>query len=152
MSGLSNIPEAHLEKSRELFRVLRSTVRDWIERSAVAQKNDHIRANLPYIDLMFAFGFANLGDHATANKLVEAAQQVLVGPIPPGGTPQEWQAVCAAVVRNFLFKTFKYRVDQVLAGKSHTGPMSPEVLGELKNITKKGTPVRSTIRISSPHS
>src|SRR5262245_51297537 len=96
------VAPAHLDA----VRILHSAVREWIERSATAQKNEHLLANLPYVDLMFAFGFATLGDHPTANKLVEDARKVLEGPIPPGGTPQAEQAVTAALVRNFMFKAF----------------------------------------------
>ncbi len=125
MSG-SQLTPAQLDQVRELHGV----VRDWIERSAVAQNNEHLRASLPYVDLMFAFGFATLGDHPTANALVEAARKVLEGPIPEGGSPQAEQAVTAAVVRNFLFKALRYRVGQALSRKSHTGSLSAEVLSD----------------------
>ena len=88
MSDPGTVALTHLDH----VRLLHGAVRDWIERTAVAQNNEHIRANLPYVDLMFAFGFATLGDHATANALTEDARQVLEGPIPEGGTPQAEQA------------------------------------------------------------
>src|SRR5262245_35230796 len=114
MSGTS---AAHLDKVRELH----STVRKWLDDSAHAQKNDHLRASLPYVDLMFAFGFATLGDSPTANKLTEDARRVLEVPIPEGGSPLAEQAVTAAIVSNFMFKAFCYRVEQALAGKPHVG-------------------------------
>jgi len=58
---------------------LHGIVRKWIEDSAAVQKNEHLLANLPYVDLMFAFGFATLGDHASANELVEDARKVTEG-------------------------------------------------------------------------
>ena len=124
----------HLEQ----VRTLHAAVRDWLERSAVAQHNDHIRANLPYADLMFAFGFASLGDHTTANALVEDARKLLEGPIPPGGTPQDDQAVCGAVVRNFMFKVFRYRVELALNGQPFSGPLSEDVLAARANILQRG--------------
>jgi hypothetical protein len=123
----------HAERLRELH----GAVRQWIEDSAVTQKNEHIRANRPYVDLMFAFGYAGLGDHPTANALVEDARQVLRGPIPVGGGPQAEQAVTAAVVRNFLFAVFRYRVERVLAGKPFVGPLSEEVLAARDELMAK---------------
>jgi hypothetical protein len=44
------------------------------------------------------------------------------------------------VVRNFLFKAFKYRVDQAVAGKPHLVPLSAELLDELDKIRNAGGP------------
>jgi hypothetical protein len=127
------VAPAHLEKINELH----NAVRKWLDDSAASQKNDHLRANLPYVDLMFAFGFATLGDHPTANRLTEDARKVLEVPIPAGGTPLEEQAVTAAVVRNFLFKAFKYRVDLALVSEPHTGPMGAAILDAREELAKK---------------
>src|SRR3954466_2125668 len=86
------VAPAHLDAVRELH----AAARAWIERSATAQNNPHLLANLPYVDLMFAFGFATLGDHPTATRLTEDARKVLEVPIPEGTTPREWQAIVAA--------------------------------------------------------
>lgn len=128
-------------------RELHAAVRDWLERSVVLQKNEHLRANLPCTDLMFAFAFATIGDPATAHKLIEGARKVLEVPIPDGENPRAWQALTAALVSNFLFKAFKYRVDQALAGKSHSGPQSGEVLDERERIVRTG----GAGPVNSPH-
>src|SRR4051812_46076257 len=94
------IAPEHLDKVRALHGV----VRGWIEAFARSQQNEHIYANLPYVDLMFAFGFATLGDHLTANKLVEEARKVMEGPIPKGDSSVADLMVIVAVTRNFLFK------------------------------------------------
>ena len=62
-------------------------MRNWIDISVTAQKNAHLSANLPYVDLMFAFGLATLGD-ATTGRInpVDAARNVMAVPIPTGGT------------------------------------------------------------------
>jgi hypothetical protein len=121
------------------MRVLHSAVRDWIERSAVAQKNEHLLANLPYVDLMFAFGFATLGDHVTADKLVEDARKVLEGPIPPRLNPKkDADPVTVGLVRSFLFKALKYRIEQALEQKPHVGPLSAGVLADLDEIRRVG--------------
>jgi hypothetical protein len=132
-------------KDSERMRVVRDkamelhgSVRKWLEESVVAQKNEHLKANLPLIDLLFAFAVAKLDESTQAKKLLEDARKVMEGAIPTGGNAQSDQAVTAAVVRNFLFTAFKFRVDQVLAGKPHTGQMAPEVLDKLEDIAKKG--------------
>ncbi len=133
----------YLDKVGELH----ATVRKWLEDSAVQQKNDHIRANFPYADLMFAFAFATLGDHPTAKKLVEDARRVMEGPIPEGGDPRAEQAVTAALTKNFLFKAFCYRVDQALGGKSLGGQLSAEVMNYREEIRRR----TGTGRVNNPY-
>jgi hypothetical protein len=128
------VAPAHLDAVRELH----AAVRAWIESTARAQNIEHLLANLPYVDLMFAFGFATLGDHPTATKLTEDARKVLAVPIPEGTTPQEMQAVTAALVSNFLFKAFRYRVEQALNGQSLGGPLSAEVLADREALAPPG--------------
>jgi hypothetical protein len=129
---------------------LHAAVRKWLDDSAAAQKNDHLKANQPLIDLLFAFAVAKLGEEANAKRMLEDARKVMEGAIPSGGNPQAEQAITAAVVRNFLFKAFKYRVDQVLAGKPHTGQMAPEVVDALEDIGKRGSggPVNNPYKLA----
>jgi hypothetical protein len=117
---------------------LHAAVRKWIENSAAAQKNEAIRQNLPYADLLFAFALARFGESGPAKKLLEDAHKAMEVPIPTGGGDQQNQAITAAVVRNFLFRAFKYRVEQVLAGKPHAGQLSAEVIETLEEIKRKG--------------
>ncbi len=116
---------------------LHAAVRKWTENNAEAQKSDSLRRNLPYIDLLFAFALAKLGESTPAKKLVEDARKVLEQPIPVGKTTQDDQKVQSAVVGNYLFKAFKYRVEQALAGKPHTGQLSSELVDELDDIHKR---------------
>jgi hypothetical protein len=58
-------------------------------------------------------------------------------PIPPGAGGQQDPKVIGPIVRNFLFKAFQYRVEQVMTGKPHTGQLSPELVEELDAIAKK---------------
>src|SRR5207237_8575780 len=41
-------------------------------------------------------------------------------------------------VREFLVKAFRYRGEEVMAGKPHAGQMSAELLGDLDEIARKG--------------
>lgn len=107
---------------------LHATVRKWTE---------HIPQNLPYVDLLFAFALAKLSEATQAKQLVEDARRVMQVSIPTSRNPQDDQKVTAAVISNFLFKAFKYRVDQALAGKPHTGQLAPELIAELDDIHQR---------------
>lgn len=137
------VDPGQLDQVRELH----AAVRQWLEDAATQQKSDHIRASFPYADLMFALGFATLGDHATANMLVEDARTVMEGPIPEGGTPRADQAVTSAVVRNLLFKALRFRIDEALAGRPHVGGLSSEFqydLDQIRTRCRQG-------RVNNPH-
>jgi hypothetical protein len=98
----------------------------------------HIPQNLPYVDLMFAFGFATMGERSRASTLLEAARKVMVVPIPTAWTNStEFEATAAAATSNFLFKAFKYRIEQALAGKRHIGLMPSELEVDLGEIITK---------------
>jgi hypothetical protein len=77
-------------------------------------------------------------EHSRARQLLEDARKKMEAPLPPTRNQQDDQRVSEAVVSNFLYKGFKYRVDQVLAGKPQTGGLSAELLAELDEIYKKG--------------
>jgi FtsH ternary system-associated peptide len=119
-------------KDSERMRVVREKALDL--HAAVRKWSQPHPQNLPYIDLLFAFALAKLQETTTAKKLVEDARKVMEVPIPSARNQQDETRVTAAVVSNFLFKAFKSRVDQVLAGKPHTGPLSPELISELDEI------------------
>jgi hypothetical protein len=123
---------------------LHQTVRKWVEKSAVPPKgNENLKQNLAYIDLLFAFALGKLGETSKAKELLDAAQKAMEVPTPPmPANPQSdqaaTQAVQTAVVRNYLFKAFKYRVEQVMTGKPHAGPMPADVAKALDEIADKG--------------
>jgi hypothetical protein len=110
--------------------------------NAVRKWTEHIPQNLPFVDLFFAFALSKLGETTEAKKLVEAARKLMEVPIPAVRSQQDEPKVIAAVISNFLFKAFKYRVDQALAGKPHSGQLAPELIEELDEIQQrsKSTP------------
>ncbi len=105
--------------------------------AAVRKWTEHIPVNLPYVDLLFAFALGKFGESTKAKKLIEDARKVMEVPIPVSRNPQDDQKVIAAIVSNFLFKAFKYRVEQVLMAKPHAGQLSEDVLRELEDIHKR---------------
>ncbi|MFO0824840.1 MAG: hypothetical protein U0792_17265 [Gemmataceae bacterium] len=107
--------------------------------TAVRQWSKHVPQNLPYIDLYFAFALAKLQETTQAKKLLEDARKEMEKPIPASWQDQKhFESVVTSVTQNFLFKAFKYRVEQVLAGKPNVGQMSQELLAELEEIGNKG--------------
>src|SRR5918995_3400283 len=62
-----------------------------------------------YVDLMFAFGHARLGDEAAARQLTAAAAVTLGSANHP--------------IHTWLFDAYRYRIEQAIAGGSHEGPL-----------------------------
>ena len=119
-------------KDSERMRIVRERALDL--HAAVRKWSQLHPQNLPYIDLLFAFALAKLQETTAAKKLVEDARRVMEVPIPNARNQQDESRVTAAVVSNYLFKAFKSRVDQILSGKPHAGPLSPELVAELEAI------------------
>jgi len=122
-------------KDSERMRVVRERAMEL--HAAVRQWSQGHPQNYPYIDLLFAFALARLQETSAAKKLVEDARKAMVLPVPTPRTPQEDQRATAAIVSNFLFKAFKSRVDEVLAGKPHIGPLAADLADELDDIHKR---------------
>jgi cellulose synthase operon protein C len=127
----------HGHKDSERMRTVREKAMEL--HGAVREWTKHIPVNLPFVDLLFAFALAKLQETTLAKRLVEDARKVMEVPIPTSWTDNKhFEAVVSAVTSNFLFKAFKSRVDQVLAGKPHAGQMAPELMAELEEMGNKG--------------
>ena len=124
-------------KDSERMRIVREKALDL--HAAVRKWSQPCPQNFPYIDLLFAFALAKLQETTAAKKLVEDARKIMEVAIPTARNQQEELKVTAAVVSNFLFKAFRSRVDQVLAGKAHTGSLPSELMEELEDIHKRGS-------------
>jgi hypothetical protein len=105
-------------------------VRQWmVELSALAQEWVKSADGLPsataqtpaYVDLIFSFGLARLGENDAARELLGRARQALHGKDDAHG---------------FLFSAYEYRIRQSLDGKPHTGPLPDERLQELEIIER----------------
>jgi hypothetical protein len=95
---------------------------------------EDVKVNKPYVDLVFAFGLAKLGESTAARDLLRQARDRLLEPAGPKGGPDP--------AREFLWKAFAYRIENALQGKPHTGPLSPDLLAALENIDEnRGTTI-----------
>jgi len=113
------------EKALELHRAVRA----WTE---------HVAVNLPYVDLIFAYALAHLGESTEAHRLVDAARHIMDVPLewPPRDTKAEVAAV-AAITGNYTYKAFRYRVRQALNEVPQGPALGTELHEELAAIGRK---------------
>jgi hypothetical protein len=70
----------------------------------------------PYVNLVFAFGLARLGEADAARQRLAQSRQLLAG---------------ADEAHAFLVEAFAYRITQALEGRPHTGPLPTALLETL---------------------
>jgi hypothetical protein len=108
---------------------IRQVVRHWyLRQSRIPEK---LNPTAAYIDLLFAIGFARLGESSAARALVKSAESVLTS--ITGGT---------ADAHDFLLQAFVWRVEEVLSGRVNNS-WPPEMLDYLAQMRKE--------RESTPH-
>lgn len=90
-----------------------------------------------YVDLLFAYGLAKLGEVQASAKMAETARVTLEK------FPAESDK---GIAGRFLFKAFKHRVDQATAGQSLAGRLPPALYDELDDIQKTSKGIAN-----SPH-
>src|SRR5262245_644446 len=101
---------------------------------------EDVKVNKPYVDLMFAFGLAKLGESTAARDLVRSATDQLLEPVGKGGNPEP--------VHEFLAKGFQWRIENALQGKPHAGPLPAELMARLETIDEhRGNALGSTYPI-----
>ncbi len=135
------------QPSNRRFQVVRqwmtnlvALVQHWIkERCADPLDEAHAKLTPAYVDLIFAFGLARLGETDAANALRKRAQTVLSG---------------LDEAHQFLLRSFEYRIQRSIEGKSQTGPLPPELSATLEGMDKfaafKVNRLRGDSRILEP--
>jgi hypothetical protein len=130
-AGLKNSERVRLVRERAVE--VHQAARKWAEASlkpaGSGQTQQDSTCTLAYLDLLFAFGLARLGEVTPAQTLLDNARRTLTA-LKPTETK--------GIVANFLFKVFKFRIDDALAGKPNAGLLAPDLLDELEAINKKG--------------
>src|SRR3712207_5654722 len=113
------------------LRGLRDLAREWVERNGgllgwIETGGKRVKEfPIPtdsYVDLIFSFGLARLGEHDACRELLCRASEVL------GGTGDE--------VHQFLLRACSYRIVQGLEGKPHTGPLPAEQIEHLRRMDR----------------
>ncbi|MFL5331300.1 MAG: hypothetical protein ACJ8C4_20630 [Gemmataceae bacterium] len=109
-------------------------IRDWVEelrqriQAWVIADLGGPHATGAYIDLMFAFGLARLGEAGTARELLRSATAALS---ESGADTVE--------ANTFLAQAIGWRLEQVVAGRSHSGPLPMEQLEYLASLQEEIT-------------
>ncbi len=140
-----------LRTVRERVWELHRTVREWIQNQCVGTpgrpaNKDRIVRNLPYVDMMFAFAFAQLGEADTARGLLDASRKELVRPQRVATDIGQFDGLVADIADRFLFQAFAYRVEQSLTGKPHAGGLGPALREELEVFRKKGAQAEHAVK------
>lgn len=104
-------------ENRDWLKRLCEKVRGWIEDNRdILDRKPPTRA---YADLLFAFGLARVGESEDAKRLLQRARGTLGG---------------EDLVHRFLLAAFESRIQNVLDGKPHTGPLPQSFLEELESM------------------
>jgi hypothetical protein len=93
-----------------------------------------------YMDLLFAFGMARLGEASAARDRLRQAGIAL------GAADYE--------AHHFLLQAFQFRVETVLAGRPHAGPLPPEQLEYLEQMRRDEAqiPIEDVVRRNGSYS
>jgi hypothetical protein len=122
------------QPASQRFRAVRQSLERLDELAqAWVKKNPALVAPPPpmagYVDLIFSFGLARVGESAAANRLLERGRAVL----PEAGD-----------THMVLFNAFEYRIRQALAGQPHAGPLPAEILDYVVEMAARSKETRNT--------
>lgn len=117
-----------LRNVREWFDEIRMRVRSWYsEQTKVDLSADPTAA---YIDLFFAFSLARLGEATAARALVKQSEAIL-----------DAVADDTRDAHLVLLQALSWRVEELLAGRPHSGPLPPELLDYLAQMHVEASPL-----------
>jgi hypothetical protein len=101
---------------------LNELARRWVDRQRGQYSIDYKDAKTKeYIDLLFAFALARLGEHDASRQLVLRAQRELV-------KQDEAHAI--------LFRLFEYRIRQAMEGQTTNTPLESDMLEQLNELRR----------------
>jgi hypothetical protein len=103
---------------RQWMTDLATLAQDWIKDGGFPNATAQTPA---YVDLVFAFGLARLGENDAARDLLARAKTVLSSKDD---------------AHSFLYGAFEHRVKQALDGKPHTGPLPNDQLEYLEHMER----------------
>ena len=84
---------------------------------------------LPYIDLLFSYAMAKIGESTAARTLLEAARKVM---------EHRLQNDAKTLTNHFLFQAFQYRIEEALAGKVPTVTLPRDLITAMDNLNALG--------------
>lgn len=123
---------------RDEAHALHHLVRAWAEAGAKGGAVPTTADGNPtaaYVDLLFAYGLAKLGETQAAAKLADAAKAAF-DRLPAESKP--------GIAGRFLYKSFRHRVDQAANGQPTTGRLPDHLYAELGEYDKKSQGVSNS--------
>ncbi len=105
---------------------LRELAQEWVSASTTQTQHNATAQTPAYVDLIFAFGLARLGEADAASEALARARAVLTG--PGGDDAHRW-----------LLAAFAYRARQALRGEPLTGPLPNDevrLLGDMERLRR----------------
>ena len=125
---------------RDQAGTLHRACRHWAEAAALSPTATGARDNrqtLPYIDLLFAYALAKLGENSAARTLLADAEK---------GMEPRSQTDAKALTNRYLFQGFRHRVEEALAGKPPAVALPKELVAAIDNLNVLGKGIAN-----SPH-
>ncbi len=108
---------------------LHRAAQQWHDRSSEAAKDyNNPAVNKPFVDLVFAFGMAALGQETIARDLIQSAARVLLNRPHPNERDKPDD------VGAFLHKAFLFRIERALNKEPHEGSLPAEMLQRIDEI------------------
>ncbi len=121
------------ERAVGLHRLVRDFASASLKPSGTGAGESDTQATLGYIDFLFAFAAAKLGEPTAARALADAGAKAAVPPRPP--EPKYGDANYTPYARylagDLLARMFRSRVEQAVEGKPTGGPLDPALYAEL---------------------
>jgi hypothetical protein len=101
---------------------LHELARRWVDRQRGQYSIDYKEAKTKeYVDLLFAFALARLGEHDASRQLLLRAQRVLVK---------------GDEAHSILFRLFEYRIRQAMEGHATNTPLESDMLEQLNELRR----------------
>jgi hypothetical protein len=107
----------HARSIHRWFAALRQTAQRWVQDMGPPPAGEP--QTPAYVDLLFAFGLARLGERKASQEQLRSAQRALQN---------------RDDVHGFLLEAFGYRIQQALAGKPLKGPLPAEQMEYLEHL------------------
>jgi hypothetical protein len=115
------------------MRHLRDRAQGWIERNGFTR--EQTERTPAYVDLLFAFGLARLGDADTALALCAEARAELIRAAKPFVTRDSAgrETHHTGNAHSWLASAYEYRIRMALESKTHTGRLPDHLLQQLEH-------------------
>lgn len=113
------------ERARDIHRVARHWAERGLKPSGSGAHTSDTHRTLIYLDLMFAYGLARLGETIPATALLDSTREAVLSPKISDDK---------ILVTKFLYRAFEFRIQQAIAGEPTSGPLDPALENDLAKL------------------